>query len=84
MAQIKVFDLDSSCLLSELNQKEARAMNGGFVRVYIACVNTPPNARPILYGTRTCLEVAWDAGNRVLKNTGDQRLAATASLSTPA
>ena len=80
MAQIKVFDLDSSYLLSELNQKEARAMNGGFLRAYIACVNTPPNIR----GTRTCLEVAQDAYNRVLKNTGDQKLARTASLSTPA
>lgn len=82
MTQIKVFNLDSSCLLSELNPKEARAINGGFVRTYIACVNTPPNVRRILYGTRTCLEVAMDAYNRVLKNTGNQRLAATASLFT--
>ncbi len=84
MAQIKVFDLDSSYLLSELNQKEARAMNGGFLRAYIACVNTPPNMRPTFYGTRTCHEAAMDAYNRVLKSTGDQKLAGTASLSTPA
>lgn len=81
MAQIRVFDLNSSYLLSELDQKEAGAMNGGFLRAYIACVNTP-NIRP--YKPRRCLEAAMDAYNRVLKSTGDQKLAITASLSTPA
>ncbi len=76
MAQIKVLDLDSVCLSSDLAQKEAGAINGGYFATYYFY-------RRILGTSITTSRRAASAAYRqVIRDGGTVAQASTASLST--